>query len=456
MKKLAAALLVALIGCDSSLDPGAGGSSSASTGGLGGASSASESSSASSSSGTGGAPEDKPCPGWDGWAAWDDWAASYPFCYATDPQAVVEPIEWEPCDPLSGMSTGCRQMKVTWPYNFSPFAVVASGFEEEDGTVLLSFTRVNSSNEGERFIMPIVAEADGPVRAALLDPRSNVSEYAWMGSTMSRGVGAGRALFELTDFDIEGELPDALVGFELGVPRPFVEHGFSDGIGHGFGTSSDIWGTWDSNRILIARWGEEPIEVWGPAQSGYQQTRFVPFGEFGTWHDGDEFHANVMAWTPERGAYPFIHFGNDETHGAEALGTDGTDLVWIQSEGRLPDGTYAERSIVTSPFTTDPDALEPRRLRSYPSSYAGILPFTVGCGYASYSYEPGKVLLIRIEDGAWWELPSSGCTGPDFTGDYCFESPYAITCDELFLKGGFVMNIARVEISSLGEPNPPD
>ena len=62
----------------------------------------------------------------------------------------------------------------------------------------------------------------------------------------------------------------------------------------------------------------------------------------------------------------------------------------------------------------------------------------------------------RLEDGYWWELPTSGCTGPDFTGDFCFEEVYLITCEEMFLRGGMPMNIARVDIASLGDPNPPD
>ncbi|MBL8741876.1 MAG: hypothetical protein JNK04_12300 [Myxococcales bacterium] len=66
------------------------------------------------------------------------------------------------------------------------------------------------------------------------------------------------------------------------------------------------------------------------------------------------------------------------------------------------------------------------------------------------------VIVVRIADGYWWELPSSGCTGPNFTGDFCFEDPYALTCDELFWRGGIPMNIARVEIAALGDPSPPD
>lgn len=460
--KSVAFLSLAFLGCacDDTGTPGPTSSSSDASGtGAGGAgpstsSTASDGAGTSSSGGTGGMAPDEPCPNWPGWAKWDDWAPAQPFCYAVDPASTVAPIEWELCHPLSGMSTGCRQMVVDWPHEQLAFAVAASAFVEASGEVVLAFSRINGSSEPPNFAMPIVAEADGAVRAAALDPRQVLTTYAWFQSTALRGLGEGRGLLQL--YPIDYTAPEALVGFVGPEPRPFVEHGFSDIVGRGFGASTDIWGTWDSNRILIARWGEEPQEVWGPAQSGYQQTRFVPFADFGTWHEGDATHANIIAWTPEDGAYPFISYGDDDTRGAEALGTDGVDLVWIQSEGRLPNGDYAQRDIMTSPFTTEPAALDPRRLRSYPSTYTGIRAFVVGCGYAAYSYEPGKVLVVRTSDGYWWELPSSGCTGPNFTGDFCFEDPYVLTCDELFLRGGMPMNIARVELDALGAPNAPD
>lgn len=443
-------------GCHPRAEPADGGAASSTTGGAAASGSTSTSSSSSSSTGTGGAVADEPCPSWEGWAKWDDFAASYPFCYAKDPEHDVEPIIWEPCDPLSGMTTGCRQMKVTWPWEFSAFGFGGSVFRQEDGTIMLSFSRVNSSNQSPRFVMPLVAEADGPVRAALLDPRVDVVDYAWIQSPSLRGGGGDRAMFRLAPINPELSLAEAMVGFKLDNSRPFLEHIFPNSTGHGFAASGSIWGTWDSYRILIAHWGEEPKEVWGPAQSGYQQTQVSTLGEFAVWSDGDELINNIDAWTPQRGAYPFISFGDDDTHGAEVLGMDGVDMVWIESEGRLPDGHYAERSFMTSPFTTDPAELAPRRLRSFPSPYALTVPITVGCGYAGYGYEPGKVLLIRLEDGYWWELPTSGCTGPDFTGDFCFEEVYLITCEEMFLRGGMPMNIARVDIASLGDPNPPD
>jgi hypothetical protein len=40
---------------------------------------------------------------------------------------------------------------------------------------------------------------------------------------------------------------------------------------------------------------------------------------------------------------------------------------------------------------------------------------------------------------------------------WAFDQPYAITCDEIFLRGGYLeMNIARVRLDALGPGIPPD
>ncbi len=456
MKQAACVVALLLLGCScEDADEPTSTSSTGSDSSGSGAGSMVSGSTTGSSSGTGagevgGAPPDEPCPNWPGWAKWDDWASAQPFCYAVDPASTVAPIEWEACDKLAAMPTGCKQMKLDWPHDAIAMAVVASVFIESSGAPIISFGRVNRSAEEPNFIMPMVAEANGVVRSALLDTRKSPTTYAWGYSTSLRGVGELRALMQVASIDDSES--EALVGLLAGEPRPVLEYGFTTPGGHGFAASTDIWGTWDSNRILIAKWGEEPQEVWGPEQSGYQQTRLMPFGEFATWHEGDAEHSNLIAWNPEDGAYPFISFGNDDTQGAEAIGTDGVDMVWIQSSGRLPNGDYAVRDVMTSPFTTDPQALDPRRLRSYPDTYTNNRPTAVGCGYAAFSYTPGKVMVIRLADGYWWQLGNNACS----LGDFCFEEPYAITCDEIFLQGGVGMNIARVELSALGDPNPPD
>ncbi len=455
---IAGALLLLGCSCDDGVTDSFGGSGATSTGGTGSSNSTTSGGPATTTStgtGAGGAGPDDPCAGWPGWASWDDFAPEVPFCYAIDPAASVAPIEWVPCDPLSGMTSGCREMKVDWPWAQQAIGA-ASAFLEADGTVALLFTRANVSSIQPTFIMPIYAAADGPVRAALLDRRAVPEDYAWFLSTSMRGVGEGRATLEVAGLGAEPPL-DAQIGLVAGQPRPFVEQVLTLGGGHYFGATGDIWGISNAYAVQIARWGEEPVEVWGGVQSGLQNVQFVPFGEFASWREGNYDLHSVVAWTPDRGAYRLIDHHVDPSQSAEGFTTDGVHMTWVHREGRASGkGPFPVNDIVAAPYEEDPALLTPTRLRTYPSAYVAIGPGAVGCGYAGYSYEPGKVLITRIADGYWWELPSSGCTGPNFTGDWCFEHPYLITCEEVFLRGGAPMNVARVEIAALGDPNPPD
>ena len=113
---------------------------------------------------------------------------------------------------------------------------------------------------------------------------------------------------------------------------------------------------------------------------------------------------------------------------------------------------------MAAPFTTDPSALAPKRLRSWPSNRLPVRPMAVGCGYAAYGYSPGHTLIVRIEDGVSWELPSTNCTPPNFAGDWCFEHVSGITCDHVYVNGGIDLasNQTRIAIAELGPGTPPD
>ncbi|MCA9623373.1 MAG: hypothetical protein KC731_30340, partial [Myxococcales bacterium] len=114
--------------------------------------------------------------------------------------------------------------------------------------------------------------------------------------------------------------------------------------------------------------------------------------------------------------------------------------------------------IMAAPFTSDPSALSPKRLRSWPSNRLLPRPVSVGCGYVAYGYSPGHTLIVRIEDGVSWELPSTNCTPPNFAGDWCFEQVFGITCDHVYVRGGIGVSakITRAAIAALGPGTPPD
>ncbi|HLK39044.1 MAG TPA: hypothetical protein VKU41_19920 [Polyangiaceae bacterium] len=111
---------------------------------------------------------------------------------------------------------------------------------------------------------------------------------------------------------------------------------------------------------------------------------------------------------------------------------------------------------MTSPYTTDPAAVVPRRLRSEGSGFFGAAsPFHVGCGYAALFTQLGTwgVLIVRLADGQSWFL-----TTPDGTS-WSWVDAVALTCTEFF---GVVAlekstrTVARVRLDSLGPGMPPD
>jgi hypothetical protein len=252
--------------------------------------------------------------------------------------------------------------------------------------------------------------------------------------------------------------PEALFGGAIDDLHPRVLGSWSQSGGHGPATSDVAFGVYDSYSVQLATAGGPLATVYTQAQAnGLQQNALGFFHDLATWESGTLVYTGVMAFRPDAGVYPFITFPGDYSRGAEALGTDGTDMVWTYEEGKGPnEGPYPVRSIMTSPFTSDPSKLAPRRLRSYPVSWSMIDPWTVGCGYAAHNLSPGAVLVVRLSDGASWTLTSS-CK-PPVQQMWCWGSVYALTCDEMFLAGGVgvQMNVDRVRMDALGPATPPD
>jgi hypothetical protein len=125
-------------------------------------------------------------------------------------------------------------------------------------------------------------------------------------------------------------------------------------------------------------------------------------------------------------------------------------MVWSYGEGKLPnETTYPIRSVMTSPFTTDPDAVVPRRLRSEPPFAMGVDGWEVGCGYAAH-YAGYFLLVVRLSDGWSWQVPNAPGRS--------FGRAIGVTCEEVFGLGDFGDhgNIARVRLDSLGPGEPPD
>jgi REP element-mobilizing transposase RayT len=149
----------------------------------------------------------------------------------------------------------------------------------------------------------------------------------------------------------------------------------------------------------------------------------VMWGDALFWQTSSQYRSGINVWTPAAGAKPFVRWVGDGTRGAGNFGTDGVDMVWSQGEGKQPTETlYPTRSVMTAPFTSDPAAVVPRRLRAQPPADVsiGVQPFQVGCGYAAHGGGSCDVLVVRLADGWGWTIRSSEPNSARIT---CSRSP---------------------------------
>jgi hypothetical protein len=166
----------------------------------------------------------------------------------------------------------------------------------------------------------------------------------------------------------------------------------------------------------------------------------LPIGPIGAYDDVRGFHVLVQPKNPL-----------DAMNG---IASDGKDMVWTLGEGRK-EGEYIwpVLSVITAPYTTDPAAVQSRRLRSDPNINLNPDLWAVGCGYGGREIV-GKngVQLVRLSDGVAWHLSSpkgSGIGWRDVIG---------FTCEEAFVRIETLSgaNVVRIRLDSLGPGLPPD
>ncbi len=465
-----ALLLIGLAGCTCDPDSAVTGTTTGGAGGTGAGTTAtwtsgagtSASSGQATSSGAGGESLEN-CPGWPGWYKWNDAGRDLPLCYAGSADVLPEPIEWEPCPALAGMPTGCEQMKVTWPAEAgsAPVSPVASLDRDPiTGALLIQLNR-NARAANPPYTLHILAEVDGSVRNAVVAIWPNI--WTAFQAINLTGLRKGRSLFSFSGHGLPPPWPDFILGIGPDQLKPTLEHAFVDVGGPGISTSDKLWGTTDSVSIGVAEYGGDDWHVISPF--GLQQVMVYAWDDMLFWRNSDGNVAEVRAWRKDTGVITYLSYLPDSSQSVYAFGTDGEWVSWVHGHGKPTSCLYdpvscpfAAQDIMVSPFTKDPAALEPRRLRSFPTNYLANSAMSVGCGYVGYGYLPGKTLIVRASDGYWWELPSSGCTPPNVTGDWCFEDVLEITCDEVFVGAGLgtERNIARVKFSALGPMQPPD
>jgi hypothetical protein len=383
-------------------------------------------------------------------------------------ELLPPPLIWEPCtQDLGPDSYECRQIKVDWPTVYpAPYAIggEAPAYVDADGKVVMQLRKVYSrdTDQGrESAYLAMVVEADGPVRQALwqdyypmqsrpvglLQSAIAPGKSSWMvlqvsGGTIFRDVSMGgddtllRPPVLLDVLESSPEAATVVAGSDY-----YVETGYSwrvrgwDGTDKGFaahGAGAYSPPTWVGPVLLFA------YEV------------------FPTYR--------VLRWTEQDGTRELVGFGSDLTKGAGNPGSDGKDLVWVQGEGLGPDDTeFPVKSIMTSPFSTDPSKIQPRRLRKWEvggSIGTGSMAPAVGCGRAAFGYffgsseaDKGGLLVVRLADGVSWLIHHTPQPGPAWSW------PIAVTCTEvfsMFIGRGGLLTVRRIRLDSLGPGMAPD
>ncbi|MBI4705756.1 MAG: hypothetical protein HY744_32080 [Deltaproteobacteria bacterium] len=436
---------------------GATGTGAAAAGGVG------SSSSASSTGASGGAdagppqcePEPIPAVVPEGWVEYTDWSCDCRFYVPPSKDLLPPPIAWKPCPEAPG-GIQCQAMVTDWDDSTSPIGSEPKLSHNPDGSAVLEMVR----GVYKQWNMYAIGDADGPMRFAFVQPMHGKS---WLGCRFhSEHLAEGMHVVQLRGHKTQGneskhygaiggpidELRPRLLDREINEDNPWDNHWecTSKWLFKYTWPMVQTAHPWDMSQQIFVTSSETD-----PEHDTVGDT--VASGDALFWSTGTLKRRGINVWDPVAGARLFQRWVGDYTKGAADLGADGVDLVWAYGEGKQPDDwTYPIQSIMTAPFTTDPQALKARRLRSYPGTI-GTRPFEVACGYAANDgiYDDKmRVMVVRLSDGQAWFLPITEKLWPVHA--------IGLTCEELFAVGDVEKKttIIRIRLDSLGPGVPPD
>ncbi len=375
-----------------------------------------------------------------GWVRDQTYDPSCLFYVPTNGAQLPPPPTWEAC-PSHALPTGtdCRLMAVDWtPVSQTDGGAAETGWYRADGSLVLAIRR--AVNTPPNSMYELFTSPDGPVYSALL-----ITSHPTCSAAFARGYDDRFVLGVYERGESRGGLFGRLdavaptVGVHL--PKQEISYAFyASAFGPIVGTiSSNHFYSWEGSD-LGAFWSRAQDD--GLALGDVQATATALF-----WPASDQYRHKVNVYTPGGGVRSFLSKDFELDRGYTSLGTDGHDLVWLEGMGR-PKGAalFDSLRIMTAPYTTDPAAVTPRRLRS---EVGGVLSsadaFVVGCGHAAISTSE-HIRVVRLSDGQSWILPK-----PE-SGPWSWRRPIAVTCDEIFAMAtsAGASRLARIRIDSLG------
>lgn len=387
-----------------------------------------------------------------------------------DPETMVEPLEWEPCAEGAPGGDGCRQMKRPW-WRGGNTAIGATypalpQIDQMGDTTLLHVARADIVGQGsdDSWVEWDVYEVDGPALYAMRKHVPGKVECGYQDYDVTSGIWTiapnGDDTVPIEQSPLDGLIVVDVAAKDISLPYRADDAstpGWSAGANGIIRFTSPALYLHDrdfTTETLLHSAGTDPAGI-------SATTNFAVVGDAALWEVGGlSGHFGIRAYDPERGSHDLVRYLDDPTRGAATPGTDGVDLVWMEGRDWQPDlYTYAERDIMTSPFTTDPAALQPRRLRKNLATRMGTAndAFRVGCGRAAKSGGAAAkdIQIVRLADGQGWNLL--------YTQQLWHPNVIGMTCDEIFLVVQFWVDgepqgptIQRIRFDSLGEGLPPD
>jgi len=406
-------------------------------------------------------PPPKPSVVPEGWEPYTDFSCEQPFYVPSSEQYLPEPLQWEPCPLSSGVASGCKWMKLAAPGSGPLFNKISPN-QNGGHHVLLSPNVRMPDGSGHAFA--VIADLDGTVQTAILDPRTPQAGTLLRIQDLTEGyyaIGVAGGDGSQTNA-FKSQRKGVLIG-TVGVLRPTLFQ---------LEVTPSVY-SWRISSKLLAR-GEAPaqrITVF-PLDSapsfelasksadpdGLAPDRPTLLGDTAVFGVGNLTQQGIMAYDPVQKTHALIRWYGDTKQGAYNVGTDGKDLVWTYGQDHpAGEGTYPTRSIWTSPFTTDPKQIQGKRLRSDPQS-AFDVNFVVGCGYAAHAlHKTDGLLVVRLSDGVSWIVPN-------YPDTLSWQDAIGMTCEEVFATVSVVpvpgtevvYSIARVRLDSLGPGIAPD
>lgn len=400
-----------------------------------------------------------------GWEEYTDWSCDCRLYVPASSAALPAPIAWEPCGGTPG-AIDCRQMVIDWPYLGGSAIALKNFFDWKPGTPpVLGFRRL-AEKAPYPYVMDVVAEVDGPaINGVILQlvPGGDTSDPGcW---TMLDSMAEGKWVVGIHGHNVAlaaSKSPyKGVLGGPVGQLHPPILARFADDKSHEWYAGAD-WiahGTMPDDATEVTPWSGQPVT---PVSSPALDPEHLPVASFRFhqgalfWESSAQYKSGINVWTAATGARPFIRWLNDYTHMAGSFGADGVDMVWAEGRKQSASDPVFTGSIMTAPFTTDPQAVQARRLRSF-TKQIGAHAFAVGCGYAVNSWG-NDAIVVRLSDGVSWMLHSTPGVPFSSPANTTYANPIGITCDEVFIHGSYggVQTIVRIRLDSLGPGTPPD